>query len=406
MAIRIFTNLTSLNAQRILGINNDRLAQSIERVSSGLRINRASDDPGGLAIAESLRSDIRVLRQGLRNLNDGLSVVNVMESALNEQTDMVIRMRELAAQAASGTITAPERASLQLEVNALVLEINRQALATEFNGQNLLDRSLTSLIVHFGTDASANSQLDIVAASGLPSSAVDMAFILSGTSTPFVGEQTANFGGSITAGTDLTGLGGATFTASISVDGVAVPISIDNSGGAADDFAGLITELNDPANLGTAATASITAGGNILITSSATGATASITITDGTVPATALFANTAGFVGFNTPIIGLDISSSATAAQTAVASLDTALDSLTTVRAGVAATQNRLTRILPGQAILVENLTAAESQIRDADIAEEVALLARNQILVETATAMVAQANIIPEQVLKLLPSI
>ena len=80
MAIRIFTNLTSLNAQRILGINNDRLAQSIERVSSGLRINRASDDPGGLAIAESLRSDIRVLRQGLRNLNDGISLVNVAEA--------------------------------------------------------------------------------------------------------------------------------------------------------------------------------------------------------------------------------------------------------------------------------------------------------------------------------------
>jgi flagellin len=114
MSIRIFTNLTSLNAQRILGINNDRLAQSIERVSSGLRINRASDDVGGLAIAESLRSDIRVLRQGLRNLNDGISLTNVAEAGLNAQSDILIRMRELAAQSASGTITHPARANLQL----------------------------------------------------------------------------------------------------------------------------------------------------------------------------------------------------------------------------------------------------------------------------------------------------
>ena len=133
MAVRIFNNIASLNAQRHLGINNLRLAQSIERISSGLRINRAADDVAGLAISEKLRSDIRVLQQGLRNLNDGLSLVNVMEAALNEQTDMIIRMRELAAQAASATIGPSERSLLQLEVNALVAEINRFAAATGAN---------------------------------------------------------------------------------------------------------------------------------------------------------------------------------------------------------------------------------------------------------------------------------
>jgi flagellin len=285
MAIRIFTNLTSLNAQRILGINNDRLAQSIERVSSGLRINRASDDPGGLAIAESLRSDIRVLRQGLRNLNDGISLVNVAEAGMNAQSDILIRMRELAAQSASGTITDPERANLQLEFVQLRNEIDRISNATEFNGQSLLDGSLdsgaaTPIVIHFGLDATANSQIDL--------------------------------------------------NAEADVDDV------------------------DSTFLGIAAS---------------------------------------------------DISTQA-GATTALTTLDTALDLLSGERASLAAVQNRLTRILPGQAILVENLTAAESQIRDADIAEEVALLARNQILVEAATAMVAQANIIPEQVLKLLPSI
>jgi flagellin len=284
MAIRIFTNLTSLNAQRILGINNDRLAQSIERVSSGLRINRASDDVGGLAIAESLRSDIRVLRQGLRNLNDGISLTNVAEAGLNAQSDILIRMRELAAQSASGTITDPERANLQLEFVQLRNEIDRISNATEFNGQSLLDGSLdsgagTPVVISFGLDATANSQINL--------------------------------------------------NTEADVDDV--------------DAVGLGINL-------------------------------------------------------------LDISTQAGAA-TALTTLDTALDTLTGERASLAAVQNRLTRILPGQAILVENLTAAESQIRDADIAEEVALLARNQILVEAATAMVAQANILPEQVLKLLPS-
>jgi flagellin len=285
MAIRIFTNLTSLNAQRILGINNDRLAQSIERVSSGLRINRASDDVGGLAIAESLRSDIRVLRQGLRNLNDGISLTNVAEAGMNAQSDILIRMRELAAQSASGTITNPERANLQLEFVQLRNEIDRISNATEFNGITLLDGSLanaagTHIVIFFGLDTTGNGELDI------------------------------------NAEADVQDL----------------------------DAVGL--------------------GINLLDISTQPGAT------------------------------------------TALTTLDTALDTLSGERAGLAAVQNRLTRILPAQAILVENLIAAESQIRDADIAEEVALLARNQILVEAATAMVAQANIIPEQVLKLLPSI
>jgi len=284
MALRIFTNLTSLNVQRILGINNDRLAQSIERVSSGLRINRASDDAGGLAIAESLRSDIRVLRQGLRNLNDGISLINVAEAGLNAQSDILIRMRELAAQSASGTITDPERANLQLEFVQLRNEIDRISNATEFNGQSLLDGSLdsaagTPIIISFGLDATTNSQLNL------------------------------------------------------------------NTQADVDDV--------DSTFLGIAA---------------------------------------------------LDISTQA-GATTALTTLDTALDTLSGERASLAAVQNRLTRILPSQSILVEDLTSAESQIRDADIAEEVSLLARNQILVESATAMAAQANILPEQVLKLLPS-
>jgi len=298
MAVRIFNNITSLNAQRHLGINNLRLAQSVERVSSGLRINKAADDVAGLAISEKLRSDIRVLQQGLRNLNDGLSMVNVMEAALNEQTDMVIRIRELAAQAASATVGPTERALLQVEVDGLIAEINRFATGAEFNGQRLLDGSLASLIVHFGVDATTNSQIDLAAAAGLPAGQmIDMAFILTGT-------------------------------------GSAAPVF----------------------------------------------------------PA----------VGVPT-VITLDISSTQAAAQAAIVTLDTATDRIVGVRAGIASAQNRFTRIINTQASVIENLTAAESQIRDADIAAEIALLTRNQILVEAATAMVGQANLIPQSVLQLL---
>ncbi len=401
MAVRIFNNIASLNAQRHLGINNLRLAQSIERISSGLRINRAADDVAGLAISEKLRSDIRVLQQGLRNLNDGLSLVNVMEAALNEQTDMIIRMRELAAQAASATIGPSERSLLQLEVNALVAEINRFAAATEFNGQKLLDGSFTSLIVHFGVDASVNSQLDIAAAAGITSTAVDMPFILSTTSTPFAGAQTANINGVAVLGTEITGLASlSTFSASVNVDGTPVVLDI-NTGAGTTDYDTLLAEIKSDLLLSLTGATAAFVNGNIVITSATTGSTASVTITDGT-GGTAMFANLTDFVGLNVPVVGLDIST-ASAAQAAVASLDTATDSVITVRAGVAATQNRMVRIINTQATVIENLIAAESQIRDADIAAEIALLTRNQILVEAATAMVGQANLIPQSVLQLL---
>ena len=146
MPIRIFNNIPSLNAQRILGVNNDRLARSVERISSGIRINRGSDDAAGLAISEALRSDIRALRQAVRNANDGISLINVTEGALNEQSGILIRLRELASQAATGTVGSSERQTIQLEFDALRLEIDRIANTTEFNGQKLVDGSLSSNI--------------------------------------------------------------------------------------------------------------------------------------------------------------------------------------------------------------------------------------------------------------------
>ena len=284
MAVRIFNNIPSLNAQRILGINNGRLAQSVERISSGIRINRGSDDAAGLAISEGLRSDIRALRQAVRNANDGVSLINVTEGALNEQSGILIRLRELASQAATGTVGSTERATIQLEFTALRNEIDRIAQTTEFNGQKLIEGSLASslsstshILIQVGLDSTSHSRINL-------NTEVDL--------------------GAMTS----TGLS--------------------------------IHEL-------------------------------SVT--------------------------------SADAALTALEQVNTSIGTLTAGRGKIGAVQNRLIRTISTISIAVENLSAAESAIRDADIAEEVALLTRNQILVQAATAMVGQANLIPQSVLQLL---
>ncbi|MCH8156290.1 MAG: flagellin FliC [Nitrospinae bacterium] len=284
MPIRIFNNIPSLNAQRILGINNDRLATSIERISSGIRINRGADDAAGLAISESLRSDIRALRQAVRNAGDGISLINVTEGALNEQSGILIRLRELASQAATGTVGSTERQTIQLEFTALRAELDRIAATTEFNGQKLIDGSLASSVV---ADAHILIQIGI---NSNPESRID---------------------------------------------------------------------LNVQVNL------------------------EAVTSTN----------------------LGIDILSvtTAAAALTTLDAINSAITTVTQNRGKVGAVQNRLTRSIANLSVTVENLTSAESAIRDADIAAEIALLTRNQILVQAATAMVGQANLIPQSVLQLL---
>ena len=284
MAIRIFNNIASVNAQRLLGVNNDRLSQSIERISSGMRINKGADDAAGLAISEGLRSDIRALRQATRNANDGMSLVNVTEGALNEQSSILIRLRELASQAATGTVGSTERATIQLEFSALRDELTRIAETTEFNGIGLINGNLASSVattshtlIQIGIDNSANSRLD----------------------------------------------------------------------------------LNETLKL------------------------------------EAVTASTLG-------IAALSVTASAEA-LTALAEIETAIASVTASRGKVGAVQNRLQRSVSALSVSSENLQAAESAIRDADIAHEIAQLTRNQILVQTSTAMVGQSNLIPQSVLQLL---
>jgi len=166
MALRIFTNLSSLNSQRAMSINNARLGSSLERIATGIRLQRSGDDIGAMSVSESLRGDVAALRQGAKNLNDGISLIQTADGALNEQSSILIRLREITTQAATGTVGSTERATVQLEFSALRAEFDRIANSTEFNGQKLLDGSLAAsssdtTVLQLGLDSSDNNRFDL-----------------------------------------------------------------------------------------------------------------------------------------------------------------------------------------------------------------------------------------------------
>lgn len=166
MSLQIFSNLSSLNAQRHLEENRAQLGTSITRIASGIRLGKASEDIAGQAISQNLYSDVRALKQGARNLNDGIALINTIDGALNEQAGILIRLRELATQAANGTIGSTERETIQLEFDALREEFDRISAVAEFNGQKLVDGSLAAtaadpVVLQIGTDSSASGRINL-----------------------------------------------------------------------------------------------------------------------------------------------------------------------------------------------------------------------------------------------------
>ncbi len=166
MSLQIFNNLSSVNAQRHLDINREQLGTSITRISSGIRITKASDDVAGHAISQELYSDVKTLKQGARNLNDGIALTNTIEGALSEQAGILIRLRELATQSGTGTIGSTERKTIQLEFDALSAELDRIAATTEFNGQKLVDGSLAEgavdpVVLQIGLNSSTTSRINL-----------------------------------------------------------------------------------------------------------------------------------------------------------------------------------------------------------------------------------------------------
>jgi len=275
MGLRIYNNVEAQNARRVLENTNVQVGRAMERLASGLRINRAADDAAGLAVSEVMRSQIRGMGVAQRNAQDGVSMVQVADGALGNVGDMLQRLRDLAVQASNGTLTDSQRANLDAEVQQIVTEINKTGTDTEFNGIKILAGSVATAASAVTLQVGANSNQSI-------------AFTI----------------GTVSAG-------------DLGISGIAV--------------------------------------------------------------------------------------STAASATAAIASLDAAISAVSTRRASLGAIQNRLEHTINRLGMTSENLQAAESRIRDADMAAEMISFTKNQILQQSGTAMLAQANQAPQSVLQLL---
>lgn len=397
-------NLAALNTHRQLSVNTANTQKNIEKLSSGMRINRAGDDAAGLAISEKMRGQIRGLDQASRNAQDGISLIQTAEGALNETHSILQRMRELANQSANGTNTENDRGEIQKEINSLTSEINRIGNTTEFNTQKLLDG---------GKDGTAHSEV-IAVAGKFKVGVVDpeVGITIDGTAiTGNTGDAPlADLITAINADTTL----GAKYTAAA------------GTGTDADKI--ILTQ-----KAGTEADTVPTIGGGTLIETVTKGVTAkdavvaddaksikfqiganqnqSLTLDIADMRASALGITTAGTSdklavtdGTNntTTEQALDVTTHEGSAN-AITKIQAAIDKVSSERAKLGANQNRLEHTINNLGTSSENLTAAESRIRDVDMAKEMMEQTKNNILSQAAQAMLAQANQQPQGVLQLL---
>ena len=512
MATSINTNIASLNAQRNLVGSQDSLATSLQRLSSGLRINSARDDAAGLAITERMTSQINGMTQAQRNANDGVSLAQTGESALSQMNGLLQRIRQLAVQSANGTNTASDRQSLNQELNQLTAELDRFSTSTQFNGLALFDGTFTSTNYQVGANAnqtvtatSANfrtnnygvqelKSFDTASAAVDATNATTPAAIYADNSVANGATQNTINGGygtgtfdvlttdsaksiadkingqpqtgvtasaytqfdlstfsagqsytwnvygtntttaqviSFSVGTPASGTGLSSvvqaFNDKSSQTGVVATISANSPAQitltAADGSNVSIGQVSGPvANVAVAATSGSLglAAGAVTIQTNQTATVAgqivldspkSYSIVQGANDSVGLFSATAaaGVVGGNSAsaavlqaVSTLDIST-VTGANNAMRITDAAITAVNDQRAAFGALQNRFTATIGNLSAAVENVSAARSRIRDTDFAAETANLTRNQILQQAGTAMLAQANALPQQVLQLL---
>ena len=376
MALTINTNVNSLTAQRNLTSSQSALSTALQRLSSGLRINSAKDDAAGLAISERFTTQIRGLNQAARNANDGISLSQVAEGSLQEVSNNLQRIRELAVQSRNATNSTSDRAALDAEVQQLKNEITRVAGQSSFNGVKLLDGSFTSQVFQVGANAGQIISIESI-----------------------VDARIASLGTRNTA--TLTGAAASAFTAvtagDLTINGVSVgAIALDTT--AAERASGVIEAINSVAGqtgvIAYAATATtVQLIGDATINISATG-TASAATTGFATGATAATVAT----GFATADV-----TTVQNADTTIKQIDAAISAVSNGRANLGAIQNRFTSVVANLATTSENLSASRSRILDADFAAETSALTRGQILQQAGTAILAQANSSAQNVLSLL---
>jgi flagellin len=377
----INTNVMSLNAQRNLATSSSELSTSLQRLSSGLRINGAKDDAAGLAISQRFTAQIRGLSTAIRNAGDAVSLTQTAEGALGSVTSNLQRMRELAVQASNGTNSQVDRDALNAEYGQLRQEIQRVADQTVFAGLKLLDGSFSG--VNFQVGANVGEVITIQSLANVSTGA------LGGTFTRVEGSVSAS---------SITGFATAIAAGGLTVNGTSVG-AIAGAGSAQERAGQLVSAINAvSATTGVGASYDSATGFYTLSSGAAiTVAGASATV--------ALSGFVAGSVGTSTSTTGMNSTNvqSFTDAQQAIGVLDNALTSVNSSRATIGAINSRFDSVISNLRSTTENLSASRSRIQDADFAQETASLTRAQVLQQAGVAMLAQANSAPQSVLSLL---
>ena len=477
MPIRLGTNIASINAQRQLNTNSAEFTKRVERLSSGLRINRGADDAAGLSVSEGMRSEILGMRQGVRNAEQGISLIQLAEGSLNEVSNMLRRMRELSVQSANSTINDSNRENLSAEFNQLSAEIDRIALSTTYNDQVLLtgfgntvtqNSDVSTALDGFSgvrevgisgavpgtyvfTDESSDDN-QITLAVTLPDGtelkqSIDVGATLDrdagenlvATGTTFVAnfdrlgvqvtlvgpnvdfsntfKSTVEDGGE--GGTVVIGNETITINPNESLEDIATKLNdtlaaLSPPGSATFDeqFGELRVDsggneiLDNPAGLLGLENANAYIDGRLnekqIVITEATGGVLQVGPNNEASNRIALNIGDMRASGAELNLTGISVSN-LESSRSAISRIDNAILVVTRQRGDLGAIQNRLQFTTGNLGNAIENLTAAESAIRDADVAEEISEFTRNQILTQAATSMITQANSLPQSALALL---
>jgi flagellin len=392
MGLRINTNTAAQNAYRNLSVTDGQMSKSLEKLSSGFRINRAADDAAGLAISEGLRSQIGGLKVAVRNTQDGVSVVQTAEGALTETHSILQRMRDLSVQASNaGGLNADAKTNIQSEISQLKSELTRIADTTQFSGAKLLDGNYAG---KFQVGANVGESISVnvstaMSSTGLGVSNVDVALASgvggrTGSTTTAAAASTASDAtvDEITTGVVYSAEEFEQLNGTISYSGKSLDLSSINytvGSNAATRLAAVQTAADNAFGSGAVTVANTTAG--LTFEGTAPGASPTAQeLADATVHFTA-----------------------ATGAELAIDAIDAAIKTVSTTRADLGAVQNRFDHTINNLNVTIENLSASESRIRDTDMAQEMVEFTRAQILSQAGTAMLAQANQAPQGVLSLL---
>ena len=400
MGMRINTNIDAFDAQRNLSMIGVQYSASVQKLSSGLRINSAADDAAGLSISEKLRAQVNGLTQAQRNAQDGISMIQTGEGALNETHSMLQRMRELAVQASNGTLTSDDQSAINLELQQLDAQITRSGNQTQFNSMTLLNGSLKTAI---GTSSSVSAGMTLSSTS-ISVSTVDVSGAVAGHTFSITASGANVTLKDTTTGASQTLTVGTDTTAGETLNFAALGIKLSLAGSAGGSGASIAADLQTAGSIATAASNSVTTGAvNFQVGANSNQA---LTVSFGDMRATAI-GKTSTYGSLDAAVNDFSNAQANNTVQTwannLINSIDQSITDVSNQRANFGAFQNTLQHTINNLGVAQENLSASESRIRDTDMAAEMVNFTKLGILQQAGQSILSQANQAPQQVLQLL---